>query len=123
MTRRYFLRGVAGVVVGLPFLEGLSPRRAGAGQASSKFAVFVRQGNGVQQATDSGEPERFWPSFAPGAFTPEALAADTGRALSELADHAKDSHHRSGPPLQRSRERVPALKEVATRCSRRRPSA
>ena len=90
MTRRHFLRGVAGVVVGLPFLEGLSPRRAGAGQPSSKFAVFVRQGNGVQQATASGEPERFWPSFAPGPFTPEALAADTGRALSELADHAKD---------------------------------
>jgi hypothetical protein len=52
--------------------------------------VFVRQGNGVQQATDSGEPERFWPSFEPGAFTPAALAADTGRAVSELAAHAEN---------------------------------
>ena len=90
MRRRHFLRGIAGVAIGLPFLEALSPRRAGAGQPSSKFAVFVRQGNGVQQATDSGEPESFWPSFAPGPFTPEALAADAGRAVSELAAHAKD---------------------------------
>ena len=91
MTRRRFLRGAGGVVVGLPFLEGLSARRAGAVQPSSKFAVFVRQGNGVQQATDSGEPESFWPSFAPGAFTPAALAADTGRAVSGSSrTHAKD---------------------------------
>jgi hypothetical protein len=89
MKRRTFLRGIGGAVVGLPFLEGLSPRRAAAVQPSSKFAVFVRQGNGVQQATTTGEPESFWPTFAPGPFTPEALAADTGRAVSELADHAK----------------------------------
>ncbi len=90
MTRRHFLRGVGGVVVGLPFLEGLWPRHADAVQASWKFAVFVRQGNGVQQATASGEPERFWPSFALGPFTPDALVADTGRAVSELAEHAQD---------------------------------
>ncbi len=90
MKRRHFLRGVGGVVIGLPFLEGLLPRHADAVQVSSKFAVFVRQGNGVQQATASGEPERFWPSFAPGAFTPAALAADTERAVSELAEHAND---------------------------------
>jgi hypothetical protein len=82
------LRGIGGAVLALPVLEGLSAR-ARATSASPRFAIFVRQGNGVQQASVEGEPERFWPSFAPGPFTRAALAADTTRALSELAEHAE----------------------------------
>jgi hypothetical protein len=81
---------LSGAVIALPFLESLLPRQARAASPAAPFAIFVRQGNGVQQATADGEPERFWPSFAPGAFTSAVLAADTGRALSELASHAKD---------------------------------
>lgn len=88
MRRRQFLRGLGGALLALPVLEGLGLRTAGAGDAAPRFALFMRQGNGVQQATSDGEPERYWPSFAPGTITPELLAADSGRALSELAVHA-----------------------------------
>lgn len=88
MRRRHFLRGIGGALLALPALESLWPRSARATAATRPFAIFVRQGNGVQQATADGEPERFWPSFAPGRMTRDMLAADTGRALSELADHA-----------------------------------
>jgi len=50
------------------------------------YAIFVREGNGVSQATD--EPERYWPSAGPGGLSQATLAADSGRALSELADYA-----------------------------------
>jgi len=88
MKRRHFLRGLGGALVGLPLLEGLGARSASASDAAPPFALFVRQGNGVQQATSDGEPERFWPSFAPGPITPAQLSADSGRALSELGAHA-----------------------------------
>src|SRR5262249_46059104 len=87
-NRRRFLRGVGGVVVALPFLETFAPTKAKAGTGDvPKFAIFVRQGNGVQQQTDD-EPERYWPSFVPGPLTQSALAADPDRALSVLADCA-----------------------------------
>ncbi len=90
MRRRNFLRGAGTVLVGLPFLEALAPRRrasAAPGDVPS-FAIFMRQGNGVAQETFDGEPERFWPSFPVGNFTQAQLAADTDRALSVLAPHA-----------------------------------
>lgn len=87
-SRRRFLLGALGATVVLPFLETLAPRKAKAGEADAEpFAVFCRQANGCQQATDD-EPDRFWPSFAPGALTKDKLTADTGRALSELGDFA-----------------------------------
>jgi len=87
MNRRTFLMGMGGAFMALPFLEGLSPQRARATTGGAPFAIFIRQGNGVQQA-DADEPERFWPSFAPGAMTSSMLAADKARAVSVLADHA-----------------------------------
>jgi hypothetical protein len=89
MKRRHILRGIGGILLALPLLEGLSSRNARAAKASSTFAIFVRQGNGVQQLTAEGEPERFWPSFPPGPMTQADLAADGGRALSVLANHAQ----------------------------------
>ncbi|MFO7565302.1 MAG: DUF1552 domain-containing protein [Enhygromyxa sp.] len=82
--RRRFLFGVGGAALGLPFLESLAPRKAGArGLEPARFAVFVRQANGVAQA-GGGEPEQFWPT-APGALDPASLAAMSDRATSELA--------------------------------------
>src|SRR5688500_18385055 len=72
----------------VPLLEGFRADGARAQGTSFAFAIFMRQGNGVQQATSDGEPERFWPSIAPGQIDSERLAADSGRALSELAPHA-----------------------------------
>ncbi|HEU5075979.1 MAG TPA: DUF1552 domain-containing protein [Polyangiaceae bacterium] len=88
MNRRRFLRGLGGCLMALPLLEGFRADGARAQGTSFSFAIFMRQGNGVQQATSDGEPERFWPSFAPGPIDSELLALDSGRALSELAPHA-----------------------------------
>jgi hypothetical protein len=87
--RRRFLRGVGGAVVALPFLESVmfsdSPARAAGSRPV--FTVFVKQGNGVQQAWGD-EPERFWPHEL-GALTPDIMTTRDGdRAVSELADYA-----------------------------------
>ena len=87
-SRRAFLAGLGGVAVGLPFLEGLAPRKAEAnGGPVDPFAIFFRQANGVaaeQNTVIGAEPETFWPHM-PGALTPDNLA---GRSLEVLADHA-----------------------------------
>jgi hypothetical protein len=87
LSRRLFLRGAAGVVVALPLLESF-PRRQAEAQATPpfRFAIFVRQANGVQQKNGS-EPERFWPQ-ALGPLTTASLQAATDRTLSELAAYA-----------------------------------
>ena len=87
-SRRRFLFGLGGVAVGLPFLEGLAPRKASAGGGLiDPFAIFFRQANGVAAAQNTiigAEPESFWP-HAEGPLTPENLA---GRSLDELEAHA-----------------------------------
>jgi hypothetical protein len=83
--RRLFLRGAASVVVGLPLLEAFLPKRASAADVH-KFAIFMRQGNGVQQGLDA-EPDRFWPSKL-GPLTTEGMKADGDRAVNGLADFA-----------------------------------
>ncbi len=85
--RRRFLRG-AGVSLGLPLLDAFAPKRAAAAVAPG-YAVFVVGMNGVQQAGGYGdEPERFWPSNT-GALSRANMAADSGRAVSELVNHAE----------------------------------
>jgi len=87
INRRRFLRGLFGVTVALPFLESLAPRNAKAGVGDvPPYAIFVRQANGVVQKTGD-EPEMFWPSNL-GAITDQTMAADAGRAISELAAYA-----------------------------------
>lgn len=83
-SRRAFLRGAGGVALALPLLESLRPAHAAAPPA--RYAVFVRQANGVSQA-DNGEPDAFWPSQT-GTLTTASLAADTDRVLSVLAPWA-----------------------------------
>jgi hypothetical protein len=97
IPRRLFLRAAAGAsasaVVGLPlleslglgelpFLEALGPSRAKAQAAPFKYALFMRQGNGVLQ-------QQFWPKTA-GALTVASLQADASedRTVGILADYA-----------------------------------
>jgi hypothetical protein len=95
-SRRKFLIGVGGAIVGLPFLEGLAPKKACADHGPATFALFYRRANGVQQALFnrnlSAEPERWFPNLPYGAITSAALAAPPsqpqGCALSELAGYA-----------------------------------
>jgi hypothetical protein len=89
MNRRIVLRGIGGALLGLPWLEGLRGREAGAQSAAAPpFAIFFRQANGVAAAQDTSEigqePERFWPT-APGPLNAQTLA---DRALAELAAYA-----------------------------------
>jgi hypothetical protein len=84
--RRVFLRGAASAVVALPILEGLLPNLAAAQEASKPFAIFMRQANGCQQASN-GEPDRFWPSKL-GALTTAGMKADGDKAVNVLADFA-----------------------------------
>jgi hypothetical protein len=85
--RRLFLRGAGGVVVGLPMLESFWPRRARAADSVFRYAVFMRQGNGVQQGRYKTEPDRFWPTQL-GALTKASMTADGDQAVNVLADFA-----------------------------------
>jgi hypothetical protein len=88
-TRRAFLVGAAGVCVGLPILESLQfPLRARAGGVRTPFALFVRSGNGVQQASGD-EPESFWPRATGAITTASLMATDSDRAVSRLAPWAR----------------------------------
>jgi hypothetical protein len=86
MNRRLFLRGAGGVVMGLPLLESLGGglvRPARAQDAIFRYAIFMRQGNGVLQ-------EKFWPS-AGQAITQASLQADLDsgdKAVGVLASYA-----------------------------------
>ncbi len=85
--RRLFIRGAAGVLVGLPMLETFLPRHASAQASQVRYAVFFRQGNGVQQAGNDAEPDRFWPTKL-GPLTTASMLADGDQAVNVLADHA-----------------------------------
>ena len=85
INRRFFLRGLGGVLVGLPLLEGLHPRSAEAAPPPDfRFAIFMREANGVAQKQGT-EVERFWPTNL-GALTKASMTADVGRSTSDLAD-------------------------------------
>jgi hypothetical protein len=91
INRRRFLSGLAGATLGLPLLESVRflgrSARAAVVPGPPVYSVFVRQGNGVQQA-GSGEPERFWPREL-GPLTPQSLGVDNAdRTLSRLAPFA-----------------------------------
>lgn len=82
-SRRAVLRA-GGAALALPLLESLSSPAHAADNA--RYAVFVRQANGVSQE-DDGEPDAFWPR-ATGSLSTAGLAAETDRVLSELAPWA-----------------------------------
>jgi hypothetical protein len=73
-ARRRFLRGVGGVIVGLPFLEALAPGGAGAASTAIKrFGVFFAC-NGV----DMG---RWFPNGGYGALTDSHLTGTANESL------------------------------------------
>lgn len=86
MNRRRFLRGLGGAAIALPLLETFGQGDANAEDGGyPPYAIWVRQANGVQQATN-GEPDRFWPEQT-GTLTQASLAASS-RAMSVIADYA-----------------------------------
>lgn len=85
LRRRRFLQAACGVTVGLPLLESLGSSKAMAQEAEPfRYAIFMRQGNGVVQ-------ESFWPRES-GVLTRASLEADTAtedRAVGVLAPFAE----------------------------------
>lgn len=74
LGRRRFLQGLGAVSVGLPYLESLAPRRAGAQQAVTKrFAVFFCC-NGVNMS-------RWFPQGNYGTLTESQLAGTSNESL------------------------------------------
>ena len=67
INRRAFLRGTAGVALGLPFLESLPERSAWAAGKAPVFSLFIC-------AVDGVVPASFFPS-AVGPLTTVELAA------------------------------------------------
>jgi len=90
INRRRFLTGLGGAIVALPFLESMrwGRRASAAGNGTKVYSMFIRQGNGCQQAGYIDEPERFWPRNL-GTITRDSLLnTDGDRTLSILADYA-----------------------------------
>ena len=98
--RRNFLAGLGGLLVALPFLEGMQ-KKVRADGPDNRFFLFFRQWYGVQQKPRFGgvyakEPEGFWPDadIAAGgsvALTKALLQRTPSgelRATGELADFA-----------------------------------
>ena len=81
INRRAFLRGTAGVALGLPFLESLPERSAWAAGKEPVFSLFIA-------ATDGVVPASFFPDEL-GALTSDGLAS-AGKATSKLSAHAKN---------------------------------
>jgi uncharacterized protein DUF1552 len=90
INRRRFLTGLGGAAVALPFLESVRwSRRASAATPTKKvYSMFIRQGNGCQQAGYGSEPERFWPRNLGTLTRDDLLNNNADRTLSILADHA-----------------------------------
>jgi len=90
ISRRWFLRGMGGVTVGLPLLD--ASHATGSAPPALQFALFVVGANGVAMADPSreGEVEMFWPT-ATGPLTTDSLRAEDtehSRTLGLLADYA-----------------------------------
>src|SRR5688572_23010290 len=84
--RRRFLRGLGGVLVGLPALDVFHSRAHARTEAPRVYSAMMLQQNGAVQG--EGEPDLFWPR-ALGAISSEAmLTSDADRATSELAEYA-----------------------------------
>src|SRR5687767_14881096 len=86
MQRRDFLRGVGGVVLGLPALD-IFTRTARAEEPPRVYAAFMLQANGAIQG-HLDDPDMFWPRSEGKIEKSAMLGGDADRATSELSDHA-----------------------------------
>ena len=84
ISRRFFLRGLGGLSVGLPFLESLLPRSARAqGMTQPQRFVAFLECNGVNM-------EKFFPATPYGPLT---SASFTGTALAPLSTRTHPSRY------------------------------
>jgi hypothetical protein len=87
IDRRSFVRGVGGILVGLPALDVFRLVTRAAPAPRKIYAAFMLQQNGAIQGRGD-DPDMFWPR-AMGAIDAAAMAgADADRTTSELRDYA-----------------------------------
>jgi uncharacterized protein DUF1552 len=101
LARRLFLRGLGGVVLGLPALD-VFERRARAAQPVKKiYSALILQQNGLVQGPHTGggvvtavvpnapvETDMFWPRAMGPISADVMLGADASQATSDLSDYA-----------------------------------
>ncbi|HET6585489.1 MAG TPA: DUF1552 domain-containing protein [Nannocystaceae bacterium] len=80
LPRRAFLRGTGGLVLGLPWLESLAPRRAGAGDAAvpKRLVLWFTPNGTVRPSWTPGPDFTLSPILAPLADHREALLVASG---------------------------------------------
>ena len=88
VSRRLVLRGVGGVLLGLPLLDAFQTKGALA-QSLPKpiYSALMLQQNGAVQGS-AGEPDMFWPRALGRIDKATLLGPDADRTVSELADYA-----------------------------------
>ncbi len=87
-NRRLVLRGLGGVVVGLPMLDIFQPRGAKA-QAAAKpiYSALMLQQNGAIQG-NGNDPDMFWPGALGAIDSATLMSRDSAKTISELAAYA-----------------------------------
>src|SRR6266496_3873164 len=85
--RRRFLRGVGGVMVGLPALDIFEGRALAATPTRKIYSALMLQQNGAIQG-NGNDPDKFWPKLM-GPLDANAMATtDALQTTSELKDYA-----------------------------------
>ncbi len=106
VARRRFLRGVGGVMIGLPALDIFEGRALAQAMPKKIYSALLLQQNGSVQGVN-GEPDYFWPKLT-GPIDPAAMmGADADQATSQLAAYASKinfhySNNHNGGPLAAS---------------------
>ena len=85
--RRHFLRGVGGVVVGLPALDIFEGRANAQAMPKKIYSALILQQNGAVQGVN-GEPDRFWPKATGPIDAAAMMGADADQTTSILAPYA-----------------------------------
>src|SRR5258706_4638443 len=99
--RRWLLRGLGGVVVGLPALDIFERRALAAPPTRKIYSALILQQNGLVQGPHTGggvvtavvpnapvETDMFWPRELGALSATSMTGADADRATSELSDYA-----------------------------------
>jgi hypothetical protein len=87
LARRRFLRGVGGVMVGLPALDLFHSKAQAQEAAPRVYSALMLQQNGAIQGNGS-DPDMFWPRSTGAISQAAMLGEDSDRTTSELSDYA-----------------------------------
>src|SRR5262245_54116091 len=87
VARRRFLRGIGGVMVGLPALDIFEGRANAQAMPKKIYSALILQQNGCVQGIN-GEPQRFWPLKTGPIDANAMMTPDAEQTTSILAPYA-----------------------------------